>query len=273
VISSVPVPSRPSFGRVIRACAVLATALAVGTALTGCGGSNARRAGPASASNGTHSGSPAAYHEPPSRSKALDAWEGMSRLIAIGQGATYFSTPCVGYHGGRSCVVTEASGETFFEYVVPSGFDRYHEWAFAPARNETVGDRVLSGEKIVNSLKKVVSNAVGGASTTPRSEAAAVVYMPAYGGGSSEKPAPSTFVVGNTTRDGFTWAGWGSPTAVGHGQVESNDCTPDCASGHVTWVRETVVLTHIVSCHGRRYYARLRDGSSSSYLERSTCTY
>jgi hypothetical protein len=276
VIASASSPHPPAF-RVVRACAVLVTVVGLGVALAGCGGSSGKHATTsASASNGTPVGSAAAYHTPPSRAKVLRDWDEEGRLIAIGQGATYFSTPCVAYNSGRSCVVTESGGTTFMEYIVPSGVDRYHEWTVNTATDETVGNLVLSGERIVNSFEKVIGSASGTTGTTAHSGGAApIVYMPSYGGPSSEKPAPSTFVLGNTTRRGFTWAGWGSSTAVGNGQVESNDCTPSCAAGRVTWVPEKDVLTQIVSCHGRRFYGVLRIGSSLPpyRLQESTCTY
>ncbi|HEY2353780.1 MAG TPA: hypothetical protein VGH79_02610 [Gaiellaceae bacterium] len=102
-----------------------------------------------------------------------------------------------------------------------------------------------------------------------------VVYMPAYGHSpADEKPGPSDFVIGNTSRRSFTWTGWGSPRAVGRGRVESNDCTPDCAAGHITWVPETAVLTRIVRCKGRLYYSRLREGDARPWmLSAADCMY
>lgn len=104
-----------------------------------------------------------------------------------------------------------------------------------------------------------------------RLRATSTVYMPSYGGPSYEHPAPASFVLGNTSRRNYTWKNWGSPTALGHGQVE---CYP-CAGGTTTWQSETLTAAHIVACQGRRYYARLlgHDGGVVAELNRQTCTY
>jgi hypothetical protein len=232
----------------------------------GCGGTGS--AAPATTTTSGHPTPPPVRHEPPTKKKVLDSWETFSRLAALGSNATYFSTPCVAYESGRSCVAT-LNGQTQLTYIVPSGADRYHVWVTIPALNETQGDRVLSGERIVASLDRVT----GGGSSGGASGGTVTVYMPSYGGPSSERPAPSAFVIGNTSRRGFTWSGWGSPRAIGRGEVETNSCTPSCAAGSVTWVPEKIVLTHIVVCQGRRFYGQIGPRSARTGLDMHTCAY
>jgi hypothetical protein len=105
------------------------------------------------------------------------------------------------------------------------------------------------------------------------------VYMPVTGGGACSQSsafsfcfgiAPSAFVIGNTSRRAFHWQGWGQSTATGQGQVETNDCTPDCAAGRVTWVLEKTTLSDIGTCGGVTVYLRRNGGPA---LADSNCAY
>jgi len=47
---------------------------------------------------------------------------------------------------------------------------------------------------------------------------------------------------GNDTITGLRWTGWGTSTAHATGVNHVNDCTPNCASGHITKVHVSVRL-------------------------------
>jgi hypothetical protein len=97
------------------------------------------------------------------------------------------------------------------------------------------------------------------AATTPvKPPAASVkVVMPLAGGITGGYAAhPSTFVLANVSCQAFTWSGWGSPTAVGHGKCESG-------GADTTLVSRTIRLTDIGTCGGRNMYLAM-DGSTVS---------
>ena len=50
------------------------------------------------------------------------------------------------------------------------------------------------------------------------------------------------------------WTGWGSPAAVGRGQVLLLECTPSCARGFNHASIAEIRLTHLRRCSGRRFY-------------------
>jgi len=52
----------------------------------------------------------------------------------------------------------------------------------------------------------------------------------------------------------ITWLGWGEPTAAGVGTAFANDCTPNCAAGHVHTYRGVILLGGAQSCHGKVAY-------------------
>jgi hypothetical protein len=110
--------------------------------------------------------------------------------------------------------------------------------------------------------------------STPTTVSPESVMMPSYGGAAYESPHPKIFVIGNTSFAGFVWVGWGSKKAVGHGQVESNDCTPNCAKGHVSWRDTTITVSILVVCNGRHYYQRLElPGGEMHSLDPRRCWY
>ena len=50
------------------------------------------------------------------------------------------------------------------------------------------------------------------------------------------------------------WSDWGGATALGEGTAEYHGCTPNCASGTPHQAKVSVVLSHVVTCSGVRYY-------------------
>lgn len=52
----------------------------------------------------------------------------------------------------------------------------------------------------------------------------------------------------------ITWLGWGAPVAAGLGTAFANDCTPDCAAGHVHTYRAVLLLSGSQRCDGRLAY-------------------
>jgi hypothetical protein len=60
---------------------------------------------------------------------------------------------------------------------------------------------------------------------------------------------PAYYVIacgdGNAWWQKVTWARWGASTAVGHGQIVINDCTPFCFSGHFHAYPLTVRVSHL----------------------------
>ncbi len=54
------------------------------------------------------------------------------------------------------------------------------------------------------------------------------------------------------------WRGWGKPTARATGVAYANDCTPNCAAGHMHSYRAVLVASGRQVCHGERAYARVR---------------
>jgi hypothetical protein len=53
----------------------------------------------------------------------------------------------------------------------------------------------------------------------------------------------------------LTWTGWGSPVATGTGRIGSNDCTPDCASGHNTYAAVRVTVSDLRPYQNGQAYA------------------
>jgi hypothetical protein len=57
---------------------------------------------------------------------------------------------------------------------------------------------------------------------------------------------------------GIRWSRWGGRTAVGRGQVEFNNCQPDCARARPQYFPVRVVLERPRDCGSRWKYTRLR---------------
>lgn len=53
------------------------------------------------------------------------------------------------------------------------------------------------------------------------------------------------------------WTSWGGTRARGRGIFPFNDCTPDCARGHVTSYRVRLILSRVVTCKDRPTYVHL----------------
>lgn len=49
------------------------------------------------------------------------------------------------------------------------------------------------------------------------------------------------------------WSLWGNTTAKGIGTYYINDCTPNCASGKIFGTTVNVLLSGLVSTHGKKY--------------------
>jgi hypothetical protein len=59
---------------------------------------------------------------------------------------------------------------------------------------------------------------------------------------------------GNAGVKKIAWLGWGRPTAAGVGTAFANDCSPNCAAGHVHTYRSVILLSGSQSCHGEVAY-------------------
>lgn len=66
---------------------------------------------------------------------------------------------------------------------------------------------------------------------------------------------PSSYTLacadGNTLLHGLHWAAWGSSSAFASGTYTFNDCTPNCAAGHVHSFPALVALWHVKALPGR----------------------
>jgi hypothetical protein len=92
-------------------------------------------------------------------------------------------------------------------------------------------------------------------SIAPAALAATSVYFSGAVAGKQARPAMLALTADGTLEvDHVTWISWGGPTAIGSGTAEYHGCTPNCASGKGHVVKVAVVLSHVVSCAGTRYY-------------------
>jgi len=56
---------------------------------------------------------------------------------------------------------------------------------------------------------------------------------------------------------GIHWKSYGGRIALGKGTARTQGCTPSCANGPVPLVPVTIRLSKVVTCEGRRLYARM----------------
>jgi hypothetical protein len=62
---------------------------------------------------------------------------------------------------------------------------------------------------------------------------------------------------GNGVAQNLTWTRWDSQGALGSGDLNQNDCTPDCAEGHFVQYPATFRLSEQVTAAGRTYFTRV----------------
>ena len=100
--------------------------------------------------------------------------------------------------------------------------------------------RLTAHIKVPPSRYVVCTSIVGCMGVTPRHQPA-TIYMSADG---------------SLWAKDLTWTGWGTPTAVGHGTAEANNCQPDCAQGTFSVHPVTLTLTDPRPWHKDMAYAR-----------------
>jgi hypothetical protein len=61
---------------------------------------------------------------------------------------------------------------------------------------------------------------------------------------------PSSYIIScadaNAGWTGMSWSQWNSTSAIGHGLLHQNNCTPNCASGKFINYRATLTLSHVI---------------------------
>ena len=89
---------------------------------------------------------------------------------------------------------------------------------------------------------------IGGVAATGAGAAAPTRLLTCAGKLASK---PSTYTLScadaNAGWTGVTWSRWTGTSAVGHGVLRQNDCTPNCAAGKFISYRSSVVLSHVVT--------------------------
>lgn len=56
---------------------------------------------------------------------------------------------------------------------------------------------------------------------------------------------------------GLRWSDWSHASAAATGEVRANDCTPNCAAGHIRRYKVKVVADRLTRCAGRPVYLRV----------------
>ena len=56
------------------------------------------------------------------------------------------------------------------------------------------------------------------------------------------------------------WTGWGESFAAATGVAYANDCTPNCAAGHMHRYQAVIVVSGTQRCTGRTAYSRIAVG-------------
>ena len=62
---------------------------------------------------------------------------------------------------------------------------------------------------------------------------------------------------GNFYADHLHWTSWNAKSATATGIGHQNDCKPYCAAGHFHAYKISIRLSKVVTCHGRREFARI----------------
>jgi hypothetical protein len=66
---------------------------------------------------------------------------------------------------------------------------------------------------------------------------------------------PTQIVLGaNTPIRDIRWKTYGGAQALADGMFAVNDCTPNCASGHITWEPTRFFVSYVGPCKGKRSY-------------------
>lgn len=94
---------------------------------------------------------------------------------------------------------------------------------------------------------------LGAAGVRPAS-AAPVMALPDCQGKPQVRPATVLFACadGNFEADHVAWSGWGKNSTTGYGIAQSNDCTPNCAAGHMHSYKINVIVSGHQTCPGGR---------------------
>lgn len=89
---------------------------------------------------------------------------------------------------------------------------------------------------------------------TQYSSAAPVMALPDCQGKPHVRPTMVLFACadGNFEADNVAWSGWGKSTTNGMGIAKSNDCTPNCAAGHMHSYKIKVIVSGHQTCPGGR---------------------
>ncbi|HEX3468611.1 MAG TPA: hypothetical protein VHT05_11085 [Candidatus Elarobacter sp.] len=90
--------------------------------------------------------------------------------------------------------------------------------------------------------------------------AAPMIALPNCQGKPQVRPSSVLFACadGNFSADRLTWSGWGNATSTAVGVAQSNDCTPNCAAGHMHSYRIRVIVSgHQVCPGGQPAYANV----------------
>jgi hypothetical protein len=82
-------------------------------------------------------------------------------------------------------------------------------------------------------------------------------YVPEAGGTPEYKPDAIYIGVSSSGYSIRRWLSYGRATATALATFDSNDCTPDCAAGHITTIHLKIVLSRRVPCKGVPAYADL----------------
>ena len=82
--------------------------------------------------------------------------------------------------------------------------------------------------------------------------AAPVIALPNCQGKPQVKPSSFLFACadGNFSAQKLSWSGWGNATTTAVGVAQSNDCTPNCAAGHMLSYRIRVIVSGRQTCPG-----------------------
>jgi hypothetical protein len=122
-------------------------------------------------------------------------------------------------------------------------------------------------------LLTVSAVAVGGCSATASSAAGhARAVFPQKGQAADSAVRPKVLRVaadGSVDIRGLTWTAWGTTTASGTGTARVNDCTPNCANGHMSNEPVKVTLTKPHRVCGRRVFGEV----SMTYSGRRPATF
>jgi hypothetical protein len=91
--------------------------------------------------------------------------------------------------------------------------------------------------------------AFGGAAVPTSAGAATATRILTCTGKLTSKPSTYTLSCAdaNAGWTGMTWSRWNSSSAVGHGILRQNDCTPNCVSGKFINYRATVTLSNVIA--------------------------